>query len=404
MSDLKSRLAPLFRRSSTISSTRSSASSSSAFDERRNKSKTSLLSKNRKSSLGGTTVFEEDEASPQLPVTPLTAESPVGGGEAEQAPDIDLETPNSTPFRNSGNPILSVQAPTPDLLTATSGPDVAERTATGAEVASTKSDEIGSSSQTNQSVIADRGVEPSHPTLQSARNGYFGEPTANPKMSYRKIWVKRAGASATLVQIAEEDLVDDVRDRILKKYGNSLGRSFDAPDVTLRIVPRDHSQPIRHPPPERTLGPEEPMVGVLDTYYPGGQKVENALIIDVPRRTPRHSPRPMPYYMEDSRPVESGSDYFPVIPAGQPSPHLPTNISMSSALTQSTHHIPPHSISVINTGHVPPLPSPGSRAARLGHRPRLGRTHTTSPTVLSGGPGTQAHGMLSLQSPLSNGS
>ncbi|CRK17397.1 hypothetical protein BN1723_011280 [Verticillium longisporum] len=64
----------------------------------------------------------------------------------------------------------------------------------------------------------------------------------NANMVTRKIWVKRAGASATLITINEDDLVDDVRDMILKKYTNSLGRHFDAPDLTLRIFPREERQ------------------------------------------------------------------------------------------------------------------------------------------------------------------
>ena len=84
----------------------------------------------------------------------------------------------------------------------------------------------------------------------------------------------RPGASPTLVQINEDDLVDDVRDMILKKYANSLGRSFDSPDVTLKIVSREHSH--RHhggsgtggapAPNERPLGPEEHMTRTLDAY------------------------------------------------------------------------------------------------------------------------------------------
>jgi osomolarity two-component system, response regulator SSK1 len=42
------------------------------------------------------------------------------------------------------------------------------------------------------------------------------------------------------VSIREDDVVDDIRDAVLKKYANSLGRSFDAPDVTLKIVSREH--------------------------------------------------------------------------------------------------------------------------------------------------------------------
>src|ERR1700754_189794 len=46
----------------------------------------------------------------------------------------------------------------------------------------------------------------------------------------RKIWVKRPGASATRVEVNEDDLVDNVRDAILNKYANSLGRTIDSPD------------------------------------------------------------------------------------------------------------------------------------------------------------------------------
>lgn len=142
-------------------------------------------------------------------------------------------------------------------------------------------------------------------------------------MLSRKIWVKRPGSSATLVTILEDYLVDDVRDMILKKYANSLGRNFDAPDVTLRAVPRENRQ-------ERTLGPEEPICQTLDAYFPGGQTVEEALIIDVPlRRTPRPSPQPAARYYQDEerRPAEAASDYFPPMPVpAAPSPHLPGTV------------------------------------------------------------------------------
>ncbi|KAI9046958.1 hypothetical protein LZ554_009033 [Drepanopeziza brunnea f. sp. 'monogermtubi'] len=192
--------------------------------------------------------------------------------------------------------------------------------------------------------------------------------SASANMASRKIWVKRPAASATLVAIHEDDLVDDVRDMILKKYANSLGKNFDAPDVTLRIVARDQRQ-------ERTLGPEEPMARTLDAYFPGGQMVDEALIIDVPvKRTPRPSPQPQRLYYDEIRPTEAGSDYFPPMPvAAVPSPHLQGN----------GHHptLATNSMSVINTGAVPALPSPGA-AQRRHHRPRpqIGR-QTTSPSA-----------------------
>ncbi|KAG9253992.1 uncharacterized protein F5Z01DRAFT_674314 [Emericellopsis atlantica] len=193
----------------------------------------------------------------------------------------------------------------------------------------------------------------------------------------RKIWVKRPHASPTLVTINEDDLVDDVRDMILRKYANSLGRSFDSPDIALRIAPRDQSQN------ERFLGPEEHMARIVDAYFPGGQTVDEALVIDIPRRTPKPSPRPAGLYpSEDGRPSEGGEGYFP-----------PVNGSAHSPNHQFAVPVPapngiPHSISVLGTGHIPAIPSPGSsRTARQyrerADRPRLGRTHTSSPNVLS---------------------
>ena len=204
-------------------------------------------------------------------------------------------------------------------------------------------------------------------------------------MLQRKIWVKRPGGSATLVQIRDDDLVDDVRDMILKKYANSLGKTFDSPDMLLRIVSRgDHGQPRT----DRVLGPEEPMCQTIDSYYPGGQKVDDALVIDVP---PKRTPRPSPRYqyqaqaypiMEDQRPVESGTEYFPPMPAIV-HPVMPGTAGShdSRPSVHGEHH---RSISVINTGQLPLIPSPGGtrRHPERLHRPRFNRQQTSSPTIL----------------------
>ena len=223
------------------------------------------------------------------------------------------------------------------------------------------------------------------PTVSDA----LGAPPAhfNADMLHRKIWVKRPHASATLVQIREDDLVDDVRDVILKKYANSLGRSFDSPDVTLHIVPRDGQRGA-----ERILGPEEDMCRTIDAYFPGGQTVDEALIIDVPqRRTPKPSPRvPTYYHHEDG--IHQQTEYFPPMPAmahspaalgsGQPPPLPPLQQDNRIPLPR-----PPHSMSVLTTGQLPTVPSPGGtrRGAGHAHRPKYTRTHTASPTTLGGG-------------------
>ena len=229
---------------------------------------------------------------------------------------------------------------------------------------------------------------------RAASVDYFannGPSTISGNMVSRKIWVKRPGASATLVTIHEDDLVDDVREMILKKYVNSLGRSFDAPDVSLRIVPRDNRQ-------ERTLGPEEPMSRTLDGYFPGGQTVDEALIIDVPlRRTPKPSPQPhRGYYDYEGRPAEGGSDYFPPMPVpAAASPRLANILPVGVNGQGNGQHAPltAHSMSVLTTGHVPALPSPGStRPRHHSNRPRIGRQPTSSPTLV----GSQHQSQLPL--------
>lgn len=223
----------------------------------------------------------------------------------------------------------------------------------------------------------------SGPPTSSAADYFAGvPPTFNASMLHRKIWVKRPNASATLVQIREDDLVDDVRDMILKKYANSLGRSFDSPDVVLRIHPRDSNSRSG----DRVLGPEEDMCRTLDAYYPGGQTVNEALLIEVPqRRTPKPSPRIPMYYShhDDTRPIESSSDYFPpMLPAINSSPGVITTASYETRGTAP--HAPP-SIAVLQTGQLPPLPSPGaSRRSHHHGRPKYPRNNTASPTSLTG--------------------
>ncbi len=225
----------------------------------------------------------------------------------------------------------------------------------------------------------------------------FGVPSPPTMVNARKIWVRRPDASPTLVTISEDDLVDDVRDIILRKYANSLGKTFDAPDLHLRLYPRDQK--------DRLLQPDEHMCRTLENFYPGGQTVDDAIVIDIPRRTPKASPHPpqhghhghqqhhIPhttaavYYTEDGRPLESGEGYFPPVGA-LPSPHM--QLVMPPGGGQ------PHSIAVLGTGHLPTIPSPGGLRPR-GHRegsgrPRPGRTHTSSSTM-NGSHGSHSHGM-----------
>lgn len=413
MTDFAAQLKPLFRRSSTLSSPKSSASGSSitsdALANGHTWSKGSLrLPKPQKPYLP-ISVFEENEPLPQPPgafSTP-TEEPRLTGGNINETPDTSAEIPRSPPLGKQ-NPILTVEAPTPELG-APLGRAVEEESPSARSLGHLAGTDVGTTIGSQRPGIAHRRhslkskeqaenilslLESQSPALRTTKTDYLGGSSVHANMIPKKVWVKRPGSSATQVTLKEDDLVDDVRDTILRKYNNSLGRNFDPPDVTLRMVYRKQS--AKHSNSERTLGPEEPMLKLLELHYPGGQSVEEALIIDVPKRqTPRHSPRmAMPYYLpEDYRPHENGTDYFPPMPsAAQHSPHIPTNLAVSSAQGGS-HHPPAHSMAVLTTGQLPNLPSPGGRARHSQiSRPRYGRQHTSSPTVIQGGSIALNHG------------
>jgi len=205
-------------------------------------------------------------------------------------------------------------------------------------------------------------------------------PAVPPAMVQRRVWVKRPGGSATLVPCMEDAVVDELRDQVIMKYVNSLGRSFDSPDIVIRIAPREGSNRQAHP--ERLLSPEEVLASILDSYYPGGQRIEEALMIDAPtRRTPKPSPRHSVYSHHVSEPGEHG-DYFPLMP---PNPNVGTPSSHPAAAA-ATAGAP--SISIFTNSSAPLLPSPGNRRSRHHQRPPLTRNKTNSPTVHTQTPGS----------------
>lgn len=378
-----------------------------------------MKTKSRKASLGEPPVQEEEKerTAPLAETAALATESHAEGTEPQKklkapheilqssltkdnCPALTLERPTPDPAASSKKPLEQACLSSDDHENLSEVDAQVETVSLQSDAAAPTRPEIGvrrqslaHSSQTKflkTLLETDNKLQFKTPTVD-----YFGgPPTISANMLNRKIWVKRPGSSATLVTIKEDDLVDDVREMILRKYANSLGRNFDAPDLTLRIVPREPVHRHSHNG-ERPLGPEEPISRTLDSYFPGGQSVDEALLIDVPqRRTPRNSPRHhVPYYMvDDLRPGEAGSDYFPPMASNnQQSPHLPTNLSVAS--NQSAQNV--HSIAVLNSGQIPSLPSPGLRTSRhphQPHRPKFARQNSTSPTIANSGNGSAAHG------------
>src|SRR5277367_5056676 len=119
-------------------------------------------------------------------------------------------------------------------------------------------------------------------------------------MAVTKVWVRRPNSSPTRIQIpssvstpnaslpssvahdtsqpidldiTEDFLVDDLREVILKRYPQSLGKHHDTADLTIRI--HDNSEPDKG----RVLAPDESVVKILMEEYPNGQKSSEAWTI-----------------------------------------------------------------------------------------------------------------------------
>lgn len=430
MSGLKTRLhnarSKFLRRSSaTSTATRSIASSAGSERDRPAKAASTLrksISLSRLPEVTGGDVDGDgeqrmvqsevlgDAAKPELLHSRRSATTASASAtSASPAPSASVSSaqpsPNTQPSSSTPQPVaaacpaVTLEAPTPihppalqpaELAIARDVPEasLSSRAASASVSASASSDTSPSKSSPpgpvrRQSLVANTDVRlittlvPENPPTTTDYFGAAAAPAISANMLHRKIWVKRPNASATLVQIREDDLVDDVRDMILKKYQNSLGRSFDAPDVTLRIVPREAARSQ-----DRTLGPEEDMCRTIDAYFPGGQTVAEALIIDVPqRRTPKPSPQVPTYYNHHDDHRSHQTDYFPPMAVINPSP-----AAMAADPRLPLPH--GHSISVLHTGQLPALPSPGGSRRPLHHssgRPKVLRNHTASPTTLGSG-------------------
>lgn len=328
-----------------------------------------------------------DHENPLL-YTPLTDELP-----------SPLESPLATPQHSDDtsfqSAVVRVRTPAPTELQLTPTLDtVVERTA--AERRPSSSAFPPQSSKRPSIAIRRQSLLPaSHQHLitglleQSLFSGLSDPQTAYApavadEMVQRRIWVKRPGGSATLVPCLEDAVVDELRDQVIMKFANSLGRTWDSPDIVIRIAPREGTN--RQSTQERLLSPEESLSSILDTYYPGGQKIEEALLIDAPtRRTPKPSPRHSVYHHHNPEPGEHG-EYFPLMPAKVPTPPThPTVPGPNSA----------PAMSIINSGVAPPLPSPGRGGSRHHRRPPLQRHTTNSPTILGQGPIVSVTGMFS---------
>jgi len=88
--------------------------------------------------------------------------------------------------------------------------------------------------------------------------------------STRRLWFrKKSGGPATSLIVYPNELVDDVKIRILEKYPTSLQLSCDPADL---IMTAQQSSGLR-----LELQPDENMIAVIDRFHPGGMKMNDAV-------------------------------------------------------------------------------------------------------------------------------
>lgn len=84
------------------------------------------------------------------------------------------------------------------------------------------------------------------------------------------------------IELTDDFLVDDLREAILKKYPQSLGKHHDSADLSIQIPTRrtnsdDSDGSIIEG--QRILQPEESVIKILTDEYPDGQRSEDAWLI-----------------------------------------------------------------------------------------------------------------------------
>ena len=182
----------------------------------------------------------------------------------------------------------------------------------------------------------------------------------------RRVWVRRRGtASATSLQVGADELVDDLKTRILQKYPTSLLQECDPADLVLYVPTQGPSsatttaQPVqsrgrsssfsqnyaqRRSPLESPGGnattpggshyellPDENVVTVVDRFFPGGMSMAQALEVAPAEALSSTTPGP------GIRSVPS----MPSVPQlGIPRPSRALKRSNSSQVTPTSNNLP----------------------------------------------------------------
>lgn len=123
--------------------------------------------------------------------------------------------------------------------------------------------------------------------------------------SGRRVWVRKPNSTPTTIIVYQDQIVDDLKQLIMSKYPNSLGRSCDPADITIRIdIPKsmptkkatgwnrpgsiismspDNLKSPRSPSislSSKVLEPDELLWNILDTHFPQGMTMNESFIIE----------------------------------------------------------------------------------------------------------------------------
>lgn len=104
-----------------------------------------------------------------------------------------------------------------------------------------------------------------------------------------RLWVKRGvNGTPASIQLQESALIDDVKDAVFRKYPVALARAYDSPDVSICVMKATSNKGAVLE--AKVLAVDEELGQIIAAHFPGGQRVEDALVIQIPSGPPRASP------------------------------------------------------------------------------------------------------------------
>lgn len=241
-------------------------------------------------------------------------------------------------------------------------------------------DTSGGKSTTNQKLSA---------TTWAAANEDYNKP--------RRIWVKMSRGTPTTILAHNDDLIDDLKSQIIQKYPNSIGRFNDAANLTLKLEKlssANNDNTLETPSGKRTgelvsLEPDQNVWQVLDTYFPQGMGMKDAIIIessisDSSRKTTPVESNHRHSFSDQDGPITKTSNDRSQIKHPQPLQADPIRRTSTAQNISSQQQQQQHSQSLIQT--LKNFPEPKSSYSSMPGAPYKDRSVSPSITAAKNSP------------------